>query len=97
MAWYRLRRLPQAPSRWYLTGFLVPTDADEGQRFDPNSRIGCRPAFFDYLWAPLMADTPRSQFASAKLAKSAVAKLKVVIHSACHIVPRFGIEASDEQ
>lgn len=29
--------LPQAPSRWYLTGFLVPTDADENQRFDPNS------------------------------------------------------------
>jgi hypothetical protein len=29
--------LPQAPSRWYLTGFLVPTDADEDQRFDPNS------------------------------------------------------------
>ena len=29
--------LPQAPSRWYLTGFLVPTDADEEQRFDPNS------------------------------------------------------------
>jgi hypothetical protein len=29
--------LPQAPSRWYLTGFLVPTDADEDQRYDPNS------------------------------------------------------------
>jgi hypothetical protein len=29
--------LPQAPSRWYLTGFLVPTDADEGQRSDPTS------------------------------------------------------------
>jgi len=24
--------LPQSPSRWYLTGFLVPTDADEGQQ-----------------------------------------------------------------
>ena len=23
--------LPQAPSRWYLTGFLVPIDADEEQ------------------------------------------------------------------
>jgi hypothetical protein len=29
--------LPQAPSRWYLTGFLVPTDADEDQRYYPNS------------------------------------------------------------
>lgn len=28
---------PQSPSRWYLTGFLVPTDADEDQRYDPNS------------------------------------------------------------
>ena len=24
--------LPQTPSRWYLTGFLVPTDAPEEQR-----------------------------------------------------------------
>jgi hypothetical protein len=30
-------RLPQGPSRWYLTGCLVPTDADEGQRCDPTS------------------------------------------------------------
>lgn len=29
--------LPQAPSRWYLTGFLVPTEADESQRVDPTS------------------------------------------------------------
>jgi hypothetical protein len=27
----------QAPARWYLTGFLVPTDADEEQRVDPTS------------------------------------------------------------
>ena len=25
-------RLPQAPSRWYLAGFLVPSDATQGQR-----------------------------------------------------------------
>src|SRR2546421_10284490 len=25
---------PQAPSRWYLTGFLVPTDAPEDQKSD---------------------------------------------------------------
>src|ERR1700742_2319965 len=29
--------LPQTPSRWYLTGFLVPTEADENQRCDPTS------------------------------------------------------------
>ena len=29
--------LNQTPSRWYLTGFLVPTDADEEQRCDPTS------------------------------------------------------------
>ena len=29
--------LPQAPSRWYRTEFLVPTDTDKIQRFDPNS------------------------------------------------------------
>jgi hypothetical protein len=26
--------LPQAPSRWYLTGFLVPAEAAEAQRID---------------------------------------------------------------
>jgi len=26
--------LPQAPSRWYLTGFLVPFDASEDQKTD---------------------------------------------------------------
>src|SRR5947209_4068483 len=26
--------LPQPPSRWYLTGFLVPTDAGEDQKKD---------------------------------------------------------------
>ena len=29
--------LPQAPSRWYLTGFLVPLEADEAQRSDETS------------------------------------------------------------
>ncbi|WP_437939472.1 DISARM system helicase DrmA [Sorangium sp. So ce341] len=27
----------EPPSRWYLTGFLVPTEAPEAQRFDPES------------------------------------------------------------
>lgn len=29
--------LPQNPSRWYLTGFLVPLDADDTQRAEPTS------------------------------------------------------------
>lgn len=30
--------LPQAPSRWYLTGFLVPLEAGEEQRSDETAR-----------------------------------------------------------
>ncbi len=29
--------LPQAPARWYLTGFLVPLDADDEQRTEETS------------------------------------------------------------
>ena len=29
--------LPEAPNRWYLTGFLVPTNAPIAQRFDETS------------------------------------------------------------
>lgn len=29
--------LPQAPSRWYLTGFLVPIEANESQRIDETA------------------------------------------------------------
>jgi hypothetical protein len=29
--------LSQAPSRWYLTGFLVPLDADQSQKVDEDS------------------------------------------------------------
>jgi hypothetical protein len=32
--------LPQAPSRWYLTGFLVPIDADETQKADESAVEG---------------------------------------------------------
>jgi hypothetical protein len=32
--------LPQAPSRWYLTGFLVPIDADEQQKADEAATEG---------------------------------------------------------
>lgn len=32
--------LPQAPSRWYLTGFLVPLEADEVQRSDETAGEG---------------------------------------------------------
>ncbi len=33
---YESEVLPQAPSRWYLTGFLVPHEAPEEQREDPQ-------------------------------------------------------------
>jgi hypothetical protein len=29
--------LPDSPTRWYLTGFLVPVDAPENQRYDESS------------------------------------------------------------
>lgn len=29
--------LPETPLRWYLTGFLVPTDAPISQKFDESS------------------------------------------------------------
>ena len=32
--------LPQAPSRWYLTGFLVPIEADEQQKSDEMAAEG---------------------------------------------------------
>ena len=32
--------LPQAPSRWYLTGFLVPIDAEDSQKADEASTEG---------------------------------------------------------
>src|SRR5436305_8545842 len=32
--------LPQSPSRWYLTGFLVPIDAGEEQKVDESAVEG---------------------------------------------------------
>ncbi len=32
--------LPQLPSRWYLTGFLVPLSADDSQRMDETMLEG---------------------------------------------------------
>ena len=32
--------LPQSPSRWYLTGFLVPSEANEQQRRDETAGEG---------------------------------------------------------
>lgn len=34
---YASELLPEPPTRWYLTGFLVPTDANIEQRFDETS------------------------------------------------------------
>jgi hypothetical protein len=36
--------LPQAPSRWYLTGFLVPLGAEPSQRADEASTHDLDPA-----------------------------------------------------
>lgn len=50
--------LPQAPSKWYLTGFLVPLDGDESQRVaeDANEALdaGAEPGGIDD------ADTPEA-------------------------------------
>lgn len=35
---YERERLPMRPSRWYLTGFLVPRDAPEEERADETSQ-----------------------------------------------------------
>ena len=32
--------LPESPTKWYLTGYLVPTDAPEEHRFDKESQDG---------------------------------------------------------
>src|SRR5689334_13225492 len=34
---YRGEILPQAPSRWYLTGYIVPIDADQEELADADS------------------------------------------------------------
>jgi hypothetical protein len=51
--------LTQAPSRWYLTGFLVPLEADPAQRTDETARSqfdfeGCNrdPRDGSALWRP---------------------------------------------
>ncbi len=36
--------IPNPPSRWYLTGFLVPRGAPEEQRFDPTATEDLAPA-----------------------------------------------------
>lgn len=36
--------LPEVPSRWYLTGFLVPTEAPIAQRTaPPRAGVSCLP------------------------------------------------------
>jgi len=61
--------LPQAPSRWYLTGFLVPTEAKETQRTDPTSDDeldqGAEPAGLDDDKAPEPAAARRSYLPSS--------------------------------
>ncbi len=61
--------LTQTPSRWYLTGFLVPTDADEEQRHDPTSdeEVDQAPAVasVDENQKPESAASRRSYFPSS--------------------------------
>ena len=38
-AQYERERLPMRPSRWYLTGFLVPRDASEEDRSDETGVV----------------------------------------------------------
>ena len=35
---HALETLTAAPSRWYLTGFLVPHEANDAQRADPTAQ-----------------------------------------------------------
>jgi hypothetical protein len=79
--------LPEPPSRWYLTGFLVPIDADEAQRSDEtgvdeldtvNDAKG-----LDDAVAPETAPARRSYFPSSVgmsfLVKDKVKQLQVAV------------------
>ncbi len=61
--------LPEPPSRWYLTGFLVPLDADESQRSEPMATDVMdqaeRPGGIDDSATPEPAAARRSFFPSS--------------------------------
>ncbi len=61
--------LTQTPSRWYVTGFLVPTDADEEQRCDPTNNDdldqAAEPAGIDDDASPEKAAARRSYLPSS--------------------------------
>src|SRR5688572_24070409 len=61
--------LPEPPSRWYLTGFLVPFDADESQRSEETAADEMdqieRPGGVDDSVAPEPAAARRSYFPSS--------------------------------
>jgi hypothetical protein len=61
--------LTQTPSRWYVTGFLVPTDADEEQRCDPTNTDdldqAAEPAGIDDDASPEKAAARRSYLPSS--------------------------------
>lgn len=61
--------LPEPPSRWYLTGFLVPLDADESQRSEETAADEMdqveRPGGIDDSVAPETAAARRSFFSSS--------------------------------
>ncbi|PHR92499.1 MAG: helicase, partial [Blastopirellula sp.] len=79
--------LDQAPSRWYLTGFLVPTDADEEQRCDPTSSDeldqAAEPAGLDDDSTPEKSAARRSYLSSSMgisvLVTAEVSELEAVV------------------
>jgi len=79
--------LPQSPSRWYLTGFLVPTDAEEGQRCDPSSHdeldLAAEPAGVEDSAAPEKSSARRSYLPSSMgvsvLLPAAVREVQAVV------------------
>ncbi|PQO38863.1 helicase [Blastopirellula marina] len=79
--------LPQSPSRWYLTGFLVPTDADEEQRCDPTSNDeldqAAEPAGIDDSDSPEKTAARRSYLPSSMgisvLVSKSVTELEAVV------------------
>src|SRR5271170_7457898 len=61
--------LPEPPSRWYLTGFLVPLDAGESQKSDETSTDELNTVNdakgLDDAMAPEPAPARRSSFPSS--------------------------------
>ena len=96
--------LPQAPSRWYLTGFLVPLEAGEEQRADETGEddfalTGGEAEANDDDAPPEPAAARRAFFPSSiglsLLVPNSTRSLRAVVHwGDYHAVPREGEEAA---